>query len=150
MREDHPLGLEYASSGSCRDCVWAHHDLEEEGEVWFCSAASKSIDPSWGACVRVEHRLECLECSACCRSAFDVVEVSDDDPVLELQPAWIGQADGRNHVLRTASNHCACLMKDNRCIIYEDRPQCCRDFEKGSENCIFARRRVGLSPSWSI
>jgi Fe-S-cluster containining protein len=32
------------------------------------------------------------------------------------------------------------------CRIYEDRPTTCRDVETGSEGCLFARRRVGLTP----
>src|SRR5690606_28028313 len=33
-----------------------------------------------------------------------------------------------------------------RCAIYADRPSACRDLERGSWNCWFARRRVGLWP----
>ena len=31
------------------------------------------------------------------------------------------------------------------CTIYPDRPRTCRDFTLGSEHCLTARRRVGLS-----
>jgi len=31
------------------------------------------------------------------------------------------------------------------CDICEDRPRTCRDFDRGSTNCLDARRRVGLS-----
>lgn len=31
------------------------------------------------------------------------------------------------------------------CSIYETRPQTCRDFTRGSQNCLDARRKVGLS-----
>jgi hypothetical protein len=32
-----------------------------------------------------------------------------------------------------------------RCVIYDDRPRTCREFTLGSEHCLTARRRVGLS-----
>ena len=31
------------------------------------------------------------------------------------------------------------------CRIYDERPRTCRDFERGGEHCLSARRRVGLS-----
>jgi hypothetical protein len=31
------------------------------------------------------------------------------------------------------------------CVIYDDRPRTCRDFTLGSEHCLTARRRVGLT-----
>ena len=31
------------------------------------------------------------------------------------------------------------------CVIYDDRPRTCREFTLGSEHCLTARRRVGLS-----
>jgi len=32
-----------------------------------------------------------------------------------------------------------------QCTIYDDRPRTCRDFTLGSNHCLTARRRVGLS-----
>jgi len=31
------------------------------------------------------------------------------------------------------------------CVVYADRPKTCRDFTLGSEHCLTARRRVGLT-----
>ena len=31
------------------------------------------------------------------------------------------------------------------CTVYDDRPRTCREFTLGSEHCLTARRRVGLS-----
>lgn len=46
---------------------------------------------------------------------------------------------------------CVALRNDGRsapfrCVIYADRPTACRDLMPGEPNCLFARRRVGLSP----
>jgi Fe-S-cluster containining protein len=48
-------------------------------------------------------------------------------------------------------SRCAALVGGNaatepfHCAIYEGRPKTCRDFTLGSENCLAARRKVGLS-----
>lgn len=39
---------------------------------------------------------------------------------------------------------CCFLETNNRCTIYETRPDVCRRFEAGSEQCQEARRRLGL------
>jgi Fe-S-cluster containining protein len=54
---------------------------------------------------------------------------------------------GTRHEIRRAGDRCAALEGDGRyhCVIYDDRPKTCRDFTLGSENCLTARRRVGLS-----
>ena len=50
------------------------------------------------SCIHFEAKLDCLDCAACCGPAFDVVEVSQRDPVRKLQPDWITKTDGRFHV----------------------------------------------------
>ena len=145
----HPLGVTLGDKDTtCGSCVWAI--LAGPGpKVLRCVAENNSrIEREWASCMYFEPSLDCLSCAACCGPAFDVVEVSVKDPVRKLQPEWIAKTDGRFHVLRKATNHCAALQNDNKCVIYQDRPKCCRDFTKGSANCIFARRRVGLSQHW--
>ncbi len=39
---------------------------------------------------------------------------------------------------------CANLDESNRCSVYANRPNCCRDFEMGSPACLKARRDAGL------
>ena len=149
MNQRHPLGHPLAAKGTCEDCVWLSKD-DEAADAFKCVASGRSADPKWPACIRKEEELDCLKCAACCGPAFDVVEVESDDPVVLKHPELIGKADGRLHILRKPGNSCFCLGIDNKCSIYANRPICCREFERGSENCIFARRRVSISPSWSL
>jgi Fe-S-cluster containining protein len=76
------------------------------------------------------------------------------DPVVWKQPAFVVRTGHRWSLLR-AGDRCACLdvapnldapaAKRYACSIYDDRPQTCRDFERGGRHCLTARRRVGLS-----
>jgi len=65
------------------------------------------------------------------------------------------QDDGWCQIFRVPSedwpgrSRCAALHGDGHdatfhCVIYEDRPRACRELEAGSDNCLFARRRVGF------
>jgi Fe-S-cluster containining protein len=100
-------------------------------------------------CDRFEPELDCLECGACCREAFDAVEITRRDPVRRLHPDLVEEADGRLRIRRVAGNRCAALVPGGYdCRIYPDRPRCCRDFERGGPNCVFARSRVGLTQPW--
>ena len=149
MEQKHPLGQALLGSGSCGECAWLYKEDSEDSH-FICAASSQPVLPSWPACVRKEEELDCLKCGACCGPAFDVVEVEPDDPVVSKHPEVIGRADGRLHILRKPTNSCSCLGVDKKCSIYKDRPICCREFERGSENCIFARRRVSISSPWSL
>ncbi len=86
---------------------------------------------------------DCLSCGACCREAYHAVEVSRRDRFVRLHPELLEVVDGRLNV-RRAGPRCGCLGEDYRCSVYADRPKTCRDFERGGENCLEARRRVGL------
>ena len=153
----HPLGIALLKQNpdslvqpqkNCGQCVWSRFAGPGPKVLRCIASGNLRVSEDWLGCIHFEDRLVCLDCAACCGPAFDVVEVSSRDPVRKLQPNWIVKEDGRYHVLRKKSNHCAALQKDKSCIIYTDRPQCCRDFTRGSANCIFARRRVGLSKTW--
>lgn len=153
MSTVHPLGGAFGlDTERCGSCAWAR--LAGPGpKVLRCVASgNQRIHSAWQACQFWEAKLDCLTCAACCGPAFDAVEVGARDPVRRLHPDKIVRQDGRYQVPRTVDNHCINLNRHNhnKCDIYEDRPQCCRDFEQGSANCIFARRRLGLSPSWRI
>ncbi len=41
-------------------------------------------------------------------------------------------------------DRCPFLKEDLLCRIYETRPDVCRRFEAGSEQCIEARKRIGI------
>jgi Fe-S-cluster containining protein len=78
------------------------------------------------------------------------VEVASREPVNKRHPDLV-VAHGNRRKLRREGNRCAALTGGHTpdeayaCAIYEDRPRTCRDFTKGNENCLDARRRVGLS-----
>ena len=144
----HPTGLPAgATTGSCGTCAWRANANK-------CRQAGKRVDPAWPGCERYEAALDCQTCGACCRAAYHSVEVSRRDPVVKKQPSYVvdrttyleivrsgdrcgalggGGDDGTGHATRYA------------CVIYDDRPKTCRDFTLGSEHCLTARRRVGLS-----
>lgn len=99
--------------------------------------------------------LDCLACGACCRMGEDgriLIPPEDlvrwrklgrNDLVQAIQPGHLGMAafatrdDGSCVHLGTAAN-------PNACAIYEVRGTTCRDFEKGSPQCLEFRRDLGI------
>ena len=109
-------------------------------------------------CIHHERTPDCAPCGACCREAFDSVPVeAHDTRTLQNRPDWIRvAADGWRDLPRVPSptgcgTRCAGLVGDGaaetpfRCTIYADRPSACSELEEGSDGCLFARRRVGLT-----
>ena len=79
--------------------------------------------------------------------------MSRRDPAVKKQPDYIVDR-GTYLEIRRAGDRCAALHGGEptgeshtrfHCVIYDDRPRTCRDFTLGSEHCLTARRRVGLS-----
>lgn len=103
---------------------------------------------------RLANEAECLACGACCREAFHAVDVHANDRFARRHPELLERRFGVLQVLRAPVdglanpplNRCVCLGADYRCAHYADRPRTCRDFTIRSENCVEARRRVGLAP----
>jgi Fe-S-cluster containining protein len=97
--------------------------------------------------------IDCDKCGACCQT-FPVL-VSEADAVreprvkecgLELpeflkRPGW----DFKLHPLPFLEG-CCFLGENKLCTVYETRPDVCRKFEAGTEECAEARARVGLPP----
>lgn len=153
MRGRHPTGrLLGDAEKTCGDCAWQ----VTAGERTKCRAAKKAIDPAWHACEIFEAALDCQTCGACCREAYHSVEVKRTDPVIKKRPAYVVDRTTYLEVLRDG-DRCAALQggADDgsghatryACVIYDDRPKTCRDFTLGSDHCLTARRRVGLSLS---
>lgn len=151
-RAMHPAGLFAGdASGTCGDCAW-RYELRGVSRCRQVDAAKK-IDPAWSACERFELPLDCQTCGACCRAAYHSVEVAKRDPVVKLQPTYIVDR-GTYLEIRRKGDRCSALeggeMENGArtrfaCVIYDDRPRTCREFTLGSEHCLTARRRVGLS-----
>lgn len=99
-------------------------------------------------------QLDCGSCGACCRHAFNVVAVEPDDPMGTHPDLVREHLDGWRSMRRVTGPHgtdqCAALEGDGepepwRCGIYNDRPVTCRALEVGSEDCLLARSRLGLT-----
>ena len=80
---------------------------------------------------------DCLACGACCK-VFGIVELTANDDVPQdfRVPTELGYDR-----MRTVDFVCACLEHDNKCAIYERRPEVCRRFQNGGELCEMARQR---------
>lgn len=104
------------------------------------------------SCGRFEVVSSCDPCGACCREAFDTVPADGGDLPYRLTEKLDDHFRGVRRVPGLAGGtRCVCLRGDGasapfRCTQYSVRPTACRDLALGSENCLLARRRVGLSP----
>ncbi len=147
----HPTGLPASplagAERTCGSCAWR----DPAGLCRQASPGPAAVDPTWPACAGWEGRLDCQECGACCRAAYHSVTVDRDDPVVRRHADLV--VDRGDYLeVRRAGDRCAALaggVHDGgdrfACTIYPDRPRPCREFEVGGENCLIARRRVGLS-----
>lgn len=148
-----PTGLPTGAPGrTCAACVWR--------SAAGCRMAVKDgtpptpVDAETPACGLWADALDCLACGACCREAYDSVPVAPDDVVRTRHPELVRHHDDGWVDLRRVPSptgcgtRCVALEGDGpfACRIYADRPATCRDVEQGEEGCLFARRRVGLSP----
>ena len=101
------------------------------------------------ACALHRGALDCQECGACCRHAYDIVEVARREIVTVRHPQLVEQK-GRLLQLRRSADRlrCAALAGPPEgpygCTIYADRPNTCREFTAGTSSCVTARRWVGL------
>jgi hypothetical protein len=153
----HPSGLAPSAivrpGHTCGTCAWRH------GARGRCrQAGGRSVKAELPGCERWEPTLDCQECGACCRAAYDCVQVSTRDPVRKKHPELV-VLRGPYLEIRREGDRCSMLgggavatLADGTrrhepyaCRIYADRPKTCRDFANGGEHCLSARRKVGLS-----
>ena len=82
----------------------------------------------------VWQQIDCLTCGNCCRTLQIVVDDKDIRrlsarlklSLRDFTQKYVAVAEDRvKHFIHTP---CAFLGDDNRCSVYEDRPQACRDF----------------------
>jgi hypothetical protein len=149
----HPTGLpgSTVAGRTCGGCAF-------RGRGGRCRQAGMQVRPGWAACERWEPELDCQECGACCRAAYDCVQVSRRDPVRRTHPELVVRR-GPFLELQRQGDRCAALHGGRSeqtadgtrtlarwsCAIYDDRPRSCREFERGGAHCLTARRRVGLT-----
>lgn len=149
----HPVGhapvASYLPERSCDECAWQYR----QRGVLRCRLSPKTkLEACLSACVHFEPaaELDCLTCGACCREAYQAVEISSREPLIRLHPELVVRKE--THIrLKREGERCAALIggcgadESYACAIYADRPRTCREFERGGEHCLEARRRVGLS-----
>lgn len=139
---------------TCEHCAWRVAPNEGAG----CRARSAQEGgsaplPAEQTCALWEPLPSCQACGACCREAFDTVPVTEAE-LARLPELAQRHADGWLDLRRIPSpsgrgTWCAALTLEGglyTCAHYPARPQTCRDVEEGSDACLTARRRVGLSP----
>lgn len=63
-----------------------------------------------------------------------------DVGVVPLRLTKVGQFGARE--MRQRQGACIALTRGGLCSIYEDRPLVCRDFQRGSEECL---RKLGAT-----
>jgi Fe-S-cluster containining protein len=86
---------------------------------------------------------ECLDCGACCHSINPrLIELLGGD-LRSVPRAFVEDDNSGSHMKMIAdAKHdclvCSALGDGNRCRIYEARPFLCREFERGSDECLAA------------
>lgn len=145
----HPTGhpLHELPGATCRSCAWSF----PVGSALRCRRTRPGgrparVDPVWPACVLHESALDCRQCAACCREAYDLVPLGRRERAARLGLPLVEDDGSRLKLRRTPEGRCAALAgPPYACTIYPDRPRACRDFPVGGEACLEARRRVGLT-----
>jgi hypothetical protein len=133
--------------GACGACAW-------RGDDGICRQSQKYVRVAADerGCARWEPALDCLDCGACCRSAYDAVPVEEGEAFAVRHPElvvvdtagwWIRRVPDGEHT-RCALLHGA-EAGPYRCRAYPDRPRACAELAPGGEHCLTARRRVGLT-----
>lgn len=136
---------------TCGTCAWRQGARCRQ-------AAGARVRVSLPGCERWEPALDCRDCGACCRAAYDCVELAPRDVVKKRHPELV-VLDGKYPQMKRRGDRCIALaggletpkpdgstvFEPYTCDIYEDRPKSCQEFERHGEHCLTARRRVGLS-----
>ena len=140
---------------TCQSCVYAKPPAgARRSGGWRCQRTASDdapglvIDPKANACALHQASLDCQECGACCRHAYDLVPVGKSEPTVLRHPSLIERRGKQLSILRdTKQRRCAALagpaLGPYGCEIYDSRPTTCRDFTAGTSSCLDARRRVG-------
>jgi Fe-S-cluster containining protein len=104
----------------------------------------------------VTEELDCLACGACCRQASDgriLVPAEDlvrwkrqgrEDILARIVPGHFGE-EAFAYTADGACVHLGVPGQPNACAIYEDRGTTCREFERGSWQCLEFRRDMGIA-----
>lgn len=96
---------------------------------------------------------ECDGCGACCQT-FPIFAAEADtvrEPRIAQEsrklPDSLGSPSWRYQLYPLPFHQSCCFLDhDQRCTIYPTRPDVCRKFEAGSQQCHEARERLGIAP----
>lgn len=83
----------------------------------------------------------CLECGVCCTHKDDSkwIQVSKDD-THNINREYLNDGDIELFAMKMVDFRCICLeglvLKDCKCIIYDNRPTICREVKPGDDVCI--------------
>jgi Fe-S-cluster containining protein len=119
------------------------------------SSSASPSSSSWVSSISDAVELDCLTCGACCRTGHDgriLVPAADllrwkrigrADIAAAVQPGHFGEV---GFATRSDGScvHLGTSASPNACTIYEDRGTTCREFEKGSWQCLEFRREAGI------
>ncbi|MDR2845675.1 MAG: YkgJ family cysteine cluster protein [Candidatus Methanoplasma sp.] len=95
----------------------------------------KDLDLAYDVCMSYKDGFPCEMCGRCCHQSLitilpgevDRISRAADIPLYDFMTHYVKTAsDGR--LLFKKTDPCAFLKKDNRCRIWKDRPEICRDF----------------------
>ena len=146
MKEDLITDLRHIEATAAR--------LYEENELFrkFLKHELAWPDKQLDAVVReiaseVTIRVDCLECGNCCRTMLYTLSDADVErlsrrlgiSVLEFEERYVAASDGGEKVC--AETPCP-FLEGNRCTLYTDRPEDCREFPH-LENTGFRARTLG-------
>ena len=155
----HRSGLPGSTERRCATCTWS---VGQGSSLACVAAAGEGEEPrpigDGPGCAHYEDEVDCLTCGACCREAFDSVPIEPGE-VAALPGSMVRHHDdGWIDMQRVPSplgrgTRCAALCgavggEPFTCVVYAERPNTCRDLTLGSDACLTARRRVGLS-AWA-
>lgn len=95
----------------------------------------------------------CDGCGACCRTfpIFAAGADADREPRIAREgrtlPEHVASPQWTYQLFPLPFHDGCCFLDgDNRCTIYATRPEVCREFPAGGDQCQEARARVGLPP----
>lgn len=162
----HSTGFPGGDLGTCGTCAWGF--VGGRGKAVLRCRQTRVAQGGDGTrvaahepgCARWEPELgpgACDPCGACCREGFHIAPVGAAEPLAKAHPELLVREGRRLHLPRP-SGRCVALTGGSetpfRCQVYALRPRACSDLAIGSDACLEARRRCGVSgdklrePQW--
>lgn len=116
----------------------------------LAQSLKKNKPPQLDAAIRREHdrqfaSIDCLDCANCCKSAPALLRQSDMDRLARRLGLTTGKFIDRYVLMDEDGDFvlnavpCPFLLPDNRCSVYDDRPESCADYPHTAR-----KRQAGL------